>query len=146
MADGFTTPIGTALSPDQKTLFVTENGGMLPTKIAHGPRTIYAYDIVGPEETFLQNKRIFAYTDVGAPGGARLDNFGNLYAGTGDGLSVWNSQGELIGKVLFEGGLNTLTIAGLQQNIVIATQNKKIYRIDFTGKTTNAVSEVSQNG
>lgn len=146
VADGFTTPIGTALSPDQKTLYVTDDGAAMPTMNTQAPRTIYAYDVTGPKSTFLQNRYVYAYTDVGTPGGARIDNFGNVFAGAGDGVNVWSAQGDLIGKVLFDGGVNSITIAGPLQNVIMVTKNSRIYRVEFAGVTTTANDEVPQNG
>ena len=146
VADGFVTPIGTALSIDEKTLYVTDDGATSPTTNVRGPRTIFAYDITGPKSTFLQNKYVFAYTDNGAPGGARIDNFGNVFAGAGDGVNIWNANGVLVGKVLFDGGVNSITLGGTLQNIIIVTQNTKIYRVDFSGVTTSTNSQVFQNG
>lgn len=44
------------------------------------------------------NRRVFAYIDSGAPDGIQLDTEGNVYAGCGDGIHVWNGEGMLIGK------------------------------------------------
>lgn len=43
--------------------------------------------------------------DSGVPDGIKCDMAGNVYAGCGDGLNIWNSGGVLLGKVLIPGGI-----------------------------------------
>jgi gluconolactonase len=49
------------------------------------------------------NRRVFAYSDSSAPDGIQLDTMGNVYAGCGDGIHVWNTEGTLIGKFYLNG-------------------------------------------
>ena len=53
---------------------------------------------------FLTNRRVFAYVATGVPRGIRCDGFGNVWAGCGDGVNVWDRGGRLLGKVLVAGG------------------------------------------
>lgn len=43
--------------------------------------------------------------DVGIPDGIKCDTAGNVYSGCGDGLSVWNAGGTLLGKIVVPGGI-----------------------------------------
>lgn len=100
VADGFTQCNGIEFSPDLKTLYVTDTGaqGFVPQdRNFTRPGTIYAFDVVG--EKRLENRRTFAYADTGFPDGIHTDMDGNVWAGCGDGLHVWNAEGRLIGKV-----------------------------------------------
>jgi len=54
---------------------------------------------------FLANRRLFAFVADGIPDGIKTDTAGNVYSGTGDGLSVWGSGGVLLGKILVPGGV-----------------------------------------
>ena len=47
----------------------------------------YAFDVDSKTQAF-QNRRVFAYVDAGVADGVQLDNKGNVYAGTGDGVQV----------------------------------------------------------
>jgi sugar lactone lactonase YvrE len=49
MADGFGRPNGIAFSSDQKTLYVGDTGALVGNGTINttGPRTIYAFDIMG---------------------------------------------------------------------------------------------------
>lgn len=127
VADGLGRPNGLCFSPDESTLYITD------TDLIHGdgskdPRraaTIYAYSVFwettslpsGPnshrpateqqnQHPYLSNKRVFAYADTGAPDGIKCDVFGNVYAGCGDGVNIWNAGGMLIGKIQIEGGVS----------------------------------------
>jgi len=109
VADGFGRPNGICFSPSEDTLYITD------TDLLHGdgstpdPRraaTIYAYSVFWENDNpYLTNRRVFAYADTGAPDGVKCDVFGNVYAGCGDGINVWNSGGMLIGKIQIEGGV-----------------------------------------
>ena len=57
------------------------------------PAARFAYDVVHHEEdvsqpAVLANKRVFAFTDAGAPDGIKCDTRGNVYAGCFDGVHV----------------------------------------------------------
>lgn len=52
----------------------------------------------GPQ---LVNRRLFSFTDSGAPDGIKMDTNDNVYAGCFDGIHVWNKYGTLLGKILF---------------------------------------------
>ncbi|KAJ9657518.1 hypothetical protein H2198_004279 [Neophaeococcomyces mojaviensis] len=98
IADGFDQPNGLELSPDLQTLYVTDTGAQHQTPNATRPATIYAFNISADHKT-LSNRRTFAYADTGFPDGIHADNTGNVWAGCGDGVHVWNPQGKLLGKV-----------------------------------------------
>ncbi|KAG6011003.1 hypothetical protein E4U21_000034 [Claviceps maximensis] len=109
VADGFGRPNGISFSPDQKILYVTD------TDRVHGngtvdyarPSSIYAFDIhTSAGQPFLTNRRVFAMPDTGVPDGIKCDLRGNVYAGCGDGLSIWSPGGDLLGKILVEGGVS----------------------------------------
>ncbi|KAL9017086.1 MAG: hypothetical protein Q9185_005546 [Variospora sp. 1 TL-2023] len=107
VADGFGRPNGIAFAPDEDTLYVTD------TDLVHGDSsrahdraaTIYAFSVFWTgDQPFLTNRRVFAYADTGAPDGVKCDVHGNVYAGCGDGINIWNAGGMLVGKILIEGG------------------------------------------
>ncbi|KAF5501261.1 Gluconolactonase [Colletotrichum siamense] len=97
VADGFRQPNGLEFSPDYKTLYVSDTGAQEYTANLTGPATIYAFDIVDGKR--LANKRMFAYADSGFPDGVHTDTDGNVWAGCGDGVHVWNPEGVLLGKI-----------------------------------------------
>lgn len=64
----------------------------------------YAYDVIhsppgSDHATFppaLTNRRLFAFTDCGAPDGIKCDTQGNVYAGCFDGVHVSTSYYALV--------------------------------------------------
>ncbi|KAI7498561.1 lactonohydrolase [Hortaea werneckii] len=64
---------------------------------------IYRYRISADGKR-LQDRQLFAYSDAGLPDGLHTDTEGNVYAGCGDGVHVWNPAGVLIGKIAVDGG------------------------------------------
>ena len=85
-------------SPDLSTLYVTDTGAQEFTQNTTRPATIYAYNITSNHRQ-LTNRRTFAYVDTGFPDGIHATADGNVWAGCGDGVHVWNQQGILLGKV-----------------------------------------------
>jgi gluconolactonase len=112
MADGFGRPSGICFSPYEKVCYVSDtdfihgNGNIDFTRAS----TIYAYDVEERRKSkFLLNRRVFTMADVGVPDGLKCDTAGNVYAGCGDGLSIWSPGGVLLGKILVPGGLANFT-------------------------------------
>lgn len=51
------------------------------------------------EDGTFYDRRTFAYVTPGVPDGVHCDAAGNVYAGCGDGVQVFNPSGKLIGKI-----------------------------------------------
>ena len=103
VADGFVEPNGITFSPDENTVYITDGAGN--SSVPQNSRAIYAFDVLSRNgEPYLTNKRIFATSQVGIPDGIKVDVSGNVYAGCGDGINVWNSGGKLLGKIVVDGG------------------------------------------
>lgn len=95
-----------------------------------GLATIYAFDVVGGK--YLRNKRLFAYRDVGIPDGIHCDIEGNVYAGCGDSVHVWNNDGVLLGEILMDGGANNFAfvpdgmLVFTRENLYLATIKARV--------------------
>lgn len=89
VADDAIAPNGIEISPDFKHVYITDTAvHTFPNKDnLTMPSTIYRYDIT-PDGKRLQNKQLFAYSDIGLPDGIHCDTEGNVYAGCGDGVHV----------------------------------------------------------
>ena len=90
-------PNGLAFSPDESKLYIVE--------AAVNPRVIRAYDVVGDGARLSNMRPLVTATDNGTPDGLRVDVDGNLWVGWGmgapglDGVSVFNPDGKLIGRI-----------------------------------------------
>ncbi len=80
-------PNGIILTPDNKTLYLADNGGA----------AIYKYDVTAPGKLANETKWI----DLGAgPDGMTLDEQGNLYVACGPvGIKVYSPKGKPIGLI-----------------------------------------------
>jgi gluconolactonase len=99
VADGFVKCNGLTFSPDGKYAYVTDTGpakGFSKTDPTQ-PAAIYRFNVV--EDGTWDNRKLFAYIGVGVPDGVHCDLEGNVYAGCGDGVHVWNPSGVLLGKI-----------------------------------------------
>ncbi|KAH7303910.1 hypothetical protein B0I35DRAFT_364025 [Stachybotrys elegans] len=99
VADEFVNCNGITFSPDGRYAYVTDTGsaqgfyGYEPTK----PSSIYRYTVAA-DGTF-ENRKLFAHVTSRVPDGVHCDTNGNVYAGCGDGVHVWNPSGVLLGKI-----------------------------------------------
>ena len=94
---------GLALSPDQRTLYVstTSHSQEIPDLVSGRSRSVYAYDLVSiGGGIFAQNERLFAVIDHGYPDGLKVDASGNVFASSDDGVDVFGPSGTLLGKIV----------------------------------------------
>jgi gluconolactonase len=89
---------GIMLSPDEKTLYVTNT-----------PNGIAAFDV--QEDGSIRNKRMFVKPEGGQDGLA-VDNAGRLYVASDLGVQVFSPQGQHLGLIPTPRGTTTLAFAG----------------------------------
>ncbi|KAF8664114.1 hypothetical protein AX16_000804 [Volvariella volvacea WC 439] len=112
---------GIAFTADGKTAYIADTGaanGFLPIDQTK-PATIYAFDVDERTHVFV-NRRVFAYVDAGVPDGLQVDTKGNVYAGCGDGVHVWNKKGTLLGKFFLGMTTANLVFAGEGRLVILA--------------------------
>lgn len=139
VADQLVRPNGIGFSPDFKTLYVSDTGkdyeGSGPVFPMY-PASIYAYDVSA--DLMLTNRRLFAYVDNGVPDGFKLDVYGRLYVGCGDGVHIFQGvgapgAGRLLGKILTGGKTSAnLVFAGKDLKSLIILCEKYILRVNLT--------------
>ncbi|KAI2472989.1 calcium-dependent phosphotriesterase [Annulohypoxylon bovei var. microspora] len=123
VADGFSLPNGITFSPNGSHAYVTDTG------IGHGvwgwnfsnPASIYRYDV--QEDGTFNNRNLFAYIDSGSADGIHCDSKGNVWAGCGDGLQIFNPSGKLIGKIFLGTTSANFNFAGDGRMVICAEQN-----------------------
>ncbi|KAF8977493.1 calcium-dependent phosphotriesterase [Cyathus striatus] len=105
-------PNGIAFSPDGKIAYVTDTTGFGVNGVVQTlPALIYAFD-VDPDTLMFMNKRAFAFPDSFLPDGIIVDSQGNVYAGCGEGVQVWNPKGRLLGKFFIGNSVANMAFAG----------------------------------
>ena len=93
VSEDFDKPNGITFSPDESVLYVGDTGR------THGefrPHNLMAFDVNGDK---LENPRLFVDVEPHVPDGCRADVNGNIWLAAGDGVQVFNPQGDLLGKI-----------------------------------------------
>ncbi|KAJ5514964.1 SMP-30/Gluconolaconase/LRE-like region [Penicillium fimorum] len=120
VADGFGHPNGLTFSPNGKYAYIADTGidsGFFGLDFTR-PASIYRFDVKA-DGTF-ENRKTFAFVHSGAPDGIHCDSWGNIYAGCGDGVHVWNPSGKLIGKIYLGSGTANFNFAGKGRMVICA--------------------------
>lgn len=66
--------------------------------------------------------------------GVHCDSFGNVYAGCGDGVHVWNPAGKLLGKIFTDGVAANFQFVGNGKMIICA--ETRLYLATFAARGT----------
>ncbi len=127
VAGDISRPNGLAFSPDESTLYVVEAGVT--------PRAVRAYDVVG-EGTQLANGRTLIHAEEGGtPDGLRIDVDGNLWIGWGmgregqDGVSIFNPDGVLIGRIDLPERCANVCFGGTDRNRLFMCGSTSVYSL-----------------
>jgi gluconolactonase len=115
VADPFDKPNGLAFSPDEKRLYVADNGA---------PHHLLAFDVdvdgnVGPG-------RVHAVGTREHPDGLKVDAEGRIYASASTGIQVFSPDGRLIGEIWLPGAVN-FTFGGPDRNVLFITVDDSIW-------------------
>jgi len=93
VADDFDKPNGLAFSPDERTLYVGDSEAC----------RISAFDVVGGH---LENQRLFTEIAPGYPDGIKVTPDGRVFSSFGDGIAIFDPEGERIGEIEVPGAVN----------------------------------------
>ena len=120
-------PNGLCFSPDESKLYVVVAGA--------SPREIHAFDLVN-NGTALANRRTLIKAEAdGTPDGFRCDVDGNLWCGWGmgkeglDGVSIFNPQGKLIGRIDLPERCANLCFGGRYRNRLFMAASTSVYSV-----------------
>ncbi|HTP96434.1 MAG TPA: SMP-30/gluconolactonase/LRE family protein [Burkholderiales bacterium] len=120
-------PNGLAFSPDESKLYVVVASAT--------PREIHVFD-VADKGTRLANRRVFITAEAGGtPDGFRCDVDGNLWCGWGmgkegqDGVSVFNPDGKLIGRIDLPERSANLCFGGRHRNRLFMAASTSVYSL-----------------
>ncbi|KAF5591463.1 gluconolactonase [Fusarium pseudocircinatum] len=115
VADGFVAPNGEA--PEFLPYLYTGISNALFGHNYTRPASIYQFDV--QEDGTWDNRKTFAFTAARLPDGIHCDSKGNVYAGCGDGVHVWNRSGKLIGKIYTGINAANFQFAGLGRMVIM---------------------------
>jgi len=126
VAGSLNRPNGLAFSPDESRLYVVEGGST--------PRIIHACDVTDGG-TRLGTPRKLIDAGEGTPDGIRCDVDGNLWCGWGmgreglDGVSVFNPDGRLIGRIDLPERCANVCFGGAHRNRLFMAASTSLYSL-----------------
>ena len=134
-------PNGIGISPDGKTMYITDTGvtnfnnapvGVLPryTYDPFGGKSVYAFDInYSPVGSYLTNRRPIWLAETFADDGFHVSREGYLLGAAGTGLDVLSEWGELIMRIEIGGEVNNFQFAGAEADELWVFGPAGIFRI-----------------
>jgi gluconolactonase len=117
VGDEYAQPNGIALSPDESKLYVSdsEDGGL------------YVYDVAADGSTGPRALLV----DVGPSDGMAVDDAGNLYLTTGNGVEIFASDGAPWGTLSVPEQPANCTFGGADRRTLFITARTGLYRVDL---------------
>jgi gluconolactonase len=112
---GLDKPNGLAFSPDERTLYVADNGA---------PHRLLAFDVAGGHR--LVRRRVVAEFPPGHPDGVKVDRAGRIYASTPSGVRVLAPDGTPLGEIDLPGAVN-FAFGGARRTVLFITTDTAIW-------------------
>ncbi|MEO0978597.1 MAG: SMP-30/gluconolactonase/LRE family protein [Pseudomonadota bacterium] len=117
-------PNGLAFSLDEKRLYVSDTG---VSHLAGGPHHIKAFELDAAGRP--ESESVFAEISPGVPDGFRLDEFGNIWTSSGNGVQVFAPDGSYLGRIVVPEAVANLTFGGAKNNRLFITATTSLYAI-----------------
>jgi gluconolactonase len=115
VADSFDKPNGLCFSPDERTLYVADNGE---------PHHLKAFDVLDGGR--LDRERVIHVSSPQHPDGLKADSAGRLYATFAGGVEIFGPDGSPIGAIDVPGAVN-FCFGGPERNVLFITADTAIY-------------------
>lgn len=115
VADSFDKPNGLCFSPDERTLYVADNGE---------PHHLKAFDVLDGGR--LDRERVIHVSSPEHPDGLKADSAGRLYATFAGGVEVLSPDGSLLGQIELPGAVN-FCFGGPERDVLFITADTAIY-------------------
>ena len=125
VADGFDKPNGIALSPDERTLYVTDSGANQEPGSYYIDRAhhIKAFDVTGAR---LTGERLLSVVTPGFPDGLKVDRDGRVYASSFSGVQIFSADGDLLGEIHLPGAVN-FCFGGPAGDLLLITTDSAVW-------------------
>ena len=121
-ADSFDKPNGLAFSPDERVLYVADNGR---------PHHLLAFAV--RRDGRLHRRRVVAAGTPEHPDGVEVDTEGRIYVSALGGIQVLDPGGTLLGEISLPGAVN-FTFGGPERNVLFITADSAIWAAFLNAK------------
>jgi gluconolactonase len=118
-ADGFDKPNGLCFSPDERVLYVSDNGA---------PHHLKAFDVL--DGARLANERVIAVSTPLHPDGLKTDPAGRIYASFSGGVHVLTPTGALLGEIALPGAVN-FCFGTAERDVLFITTDDAIWAAEL---------------
>jgi gluconolactonase len=122
LADSFDKPNGLCFSPDERTLYVADNGE---------PHHLKAFDVLDGGR--LDRERVIHVSSPEHPDGLKADSAGRLYATFAGGVEILGPDGSPIGAIDVPGAVN-FCFGGPERDVLFITADTAIYAAHLEAK------------
>ena len=122
VAESFDKPNGLCFSPDERTLYVADNGE---------PHHLKAFDVL--DDGRLDGERVIHVSSPAHPDGLKADSDGRLYATFAGGVEVLSPDGSLLGHIELPGAVN-FCFRGHEREVLFITADTAIYAAHLEAK------------
>jgi gluconolactonase len=117
-ADGFDKPNGLAFSPDERVLYVSDNGA---------PHHLLAFDLE------KRGRELLAVGAPGHPDGVKVDAEGRIYVSAPTGVEILSRAGERVGGIELPGAVN-FAFGGRDGNVLFITTDTAVWAAELDAK------------
>jgi len=122
VADSFDKPNGLCFSPDERTLYVADNGE---------PHHLKAFDVLDGGR--LDRERVIHVSSPQHPDGLKADSAGRLYATFAGGVEILSPDSSPIGAIDVPGAVN-FCFGGPERDVLFITADTAIYAAQIDSK------------
>jgi gluconolactonase len=119
VADGFKQPNGLAFSVDERRLYVVDSG------VGHGLMRVF--DV--RDDGSLDSGAVFAEYAAGVFDGFRVDVDDRIWTSAGEGVSCYEADGTLIGRIVIPERVSNLSFGGAKRNRLFITATSSLYSV-----------------
>ncbi|MFV2083586.1 SMP-30/gluconolactonase/LRE family protein [Micromonospora sp. LOL_021] len=130
IVDDMVMPNGLALSPDERTLYVSDSA---VTNDPAGPHHLRAYDL--SDDGAATNGRTLFEVDPGWPDGFKADDAGLIWCSAGDGVQIHDASGRKLGTIRIPETVANLCFGSRRgRPTLFVTATSSLYAIDLPSR------------
>jgi gluconolactonase len=119
-------PNGLAMSLDETSLYVADTGF---SHVENGPKHIRRFDVDVAGGRVVGGGEVFATCRRGCFDGFRLDEHGNIWTSSGEGVDCYSPDGRLLGSIVLPEVCANVAFGGADGRTLYMTATTSLYRV-----------------